>query len=289
MTMNNFINLLAQYQVVAVDEYNEKPSRVYIAPKGKLINELTKVILIDLDHQEVYAPQMIGSYAKFLCPIRFVDPQRDNIWDIQKRIDNLHDLAKLNLLRIIEEKPEIIDEGYLSFYSLNEYLFNDVNKKFVENGSLDAYDFFCIVIWKANRAKSRIAELLLKKYNTLENASRTITSTLHNENMSDYDRFKFLLEIGFRLPMLSAILTVLFPDRFLVYDYRICSNPEMAEFTKLVSIIKDSQNYWTQYQKYIEAAIVNTPSWMTLRQKDQYLWGRSFAIQLSGDIEKNFK
>jgi len=280
---------MGQYRVVAVDEYNEQPYRVYIATKEKQITELTKVIQIDLDKPEVFDPQMIGSYSKFMCPIRYIVPNRDNVEEIQKRIEKLPNLTKIKLLRIMEGKPEIVDGGYLSYYDLNEYLFKDLNKKYHENGSLDACDFFCIVIWKANRAKSTIAKMLLKKFNSLEDASRSITSYLKNENLNDYDRFKYLLDIGFRLPMLSAILTVLYPDRFTIYDYRICSNPEMSEFTKLEHLKKDSQIYWNLYQKYIDAVIENTPSWMTLRQKDQYLWGKSFVSQLKGDIENNFK
>lgn len=289
MKNDTFSQIISRFQIVAVDEYNETPRRIYITQSKEQIKELTKVILIDLDRQQVFDPQMIGSYAKFMCPIRYVDPKRDNIAEIQRQIEKLPNLVKINLSRIIEGKPEIRDEGYGAYYSLDEYLFENLNKKFHEKGSLDASDFFCIIIWKANRAKSKIAEKLLKKFNTLEEASRAITSTLHNENMSDYERFKYLLNIGFRLPMLSAILTVLFPDRFLIYDYRICSHPEMKEFTKLKNPINDSALYWTLYQEYIEAVMKNTPSWLTLRQKDQYLWGKSFAVQLKNDLQRNFK
>ena len=289
MSLNTFSYLLNQYQVIAVDDYNQIPHRIYIAPSGNQVTELTKVILIDLDRHEVFAPQMIGSYAKFLCPVRLIDPNLDNIEEILKRIEKLPDLTKINLSRIMEEKPEIADYGYQSFYDLNEYLFKELNKKFKEHGSLDACDFFCIVIWKANRAKSTMARMLLRKFNSLEIASRSITSYLSNENLSDYDRFKYLLGMGFRLPMLSAILTVLYPERFLVYDYRICSNQEMVDFKKLSNGIKDTQSYWHQYQNYIASVIENTPSWMTLRQKDQYLWGKSFALQLKEDIECNFE
>lgn len=46
---------------------------------------------------------------------------------------------------------------YRAFYHLESYLFNTVRIRFLENGFLDAFDFFCIVIWKANRSKSKIA------------------------------------------------------------------------------------------------------------------------------------
>ena len=43
------------------------------------------------------------------------------------------------------------------FYNLENYLFEEVSKRFSEHGYLEVFDFFCIVIWKANRSKSKIA------------------------------------------------------------------------------------------------------------------------------------
>ena len=41
---------------------------------------------------------------------------------------------------------------YLRYYDLERYLFEDVHRRFHEEGSIGAFDFFSIVIWKANRA-----------------------------------------------------------------------------------------------------------------------------------------
>jgi hypothetical protein len=288
MKMDNLNEQISRYQIVAIDDYNDSPSRVYIPTLDGQLTELSTLILIDLDTKEVFEPQMLGSYLKFGSPVRSIDLKRDNIQEINERIEKLPVLTRINIQRHLEGKADVEDGGYLEFYNLNDYLFGTVNKRFHEIGSIGSFDFFCIVIWKANRAKSKIAGTLLKKFDDLENASRSITSVLHNMNMSDYERFAYLLEVGFRLPMLSAILTVLFPDRFLIYDYRICSNPEMEEFTKLEYQISDKHKYWELYQEYIIAVIHNTPSWMSLRHKDQYLWGKSFGLQLKRDIECNF-
>jgi hypothetical protein len=173
------------------------------------------------------------------------------------------------------------------FYDLHKYLIDDVSRKFQEFGSINAFDFFCIIIWKANRVKSKIAKKLLEKFISLEDAAKEITSELYKAN-SDLDRFKYLCRLkGLQLPMISAILTVLYPDRFLVYDYRICSHQEMNEFKNISK--KDPLACWKRYQCYIEKAKGITPSKMTLRQKDQYLWGMSFASQLKSDITNNFK
>jgi len=48
-------------------------------------------------------------------------------------------------------------DAYLKYHIIENYLFDEVHKNFHKNGYLNAFDFFCIVIWKANRVKSIIA------------------------------------------------------------------------------------------------------------------------------------
>jgi len=38
------------------------------------------------------------------------------------------------------------------YYDLERYLLDDVRTRYASEGSLGAFDFFSIVIWKANRA-----------------------------------------------------------------------------------------------------------------------------------------
>lgn len=69
------------------------------------------------------------------------------------------------------------------YYDLESYLLGEVRSRFASEGSLGAFDFFSIVIWKANRAKSKIAELLRRKdrnkREALEPIVRDLTSSLH--------------------------------------------------------------------------------------------------------------
>ena len=46
--------------------------------------------------------------------------------------------------------------NFLQYYDLEAYLFNVVAVRYTKNKTLTAFDFFCIVIWKANRAKSKV-------------------------------------------------------------------------------------------------------------------------------------
>ncbi|MEN9447387.1 MAG: hypothetical protein RJA25_677 [Bacteroidota bacterium] len=87
--------------------------------------------------------------------------------------------------------------------------------------------------------------------------------------------------------MSSAILAVLYPKDFTVYDVRVCET-----FLKFKGIDNTSnfENLWTKYQDYIESIRNYEPTkGFLLRDKDRYLWAKSFYDQLKGDIENNFE
>src|SRR5688572_9209748 len=111
---------------------------------------------------------------------------------------------------------------YRQYYYLEQYLFTEVTNRFERSNKLNSFDFFCIIIWKANRAKSKVAERLLSKgHDDLDAAISALTSAIANER-DERDKIKILmLDWGFRLPMASAILTVLHPTMFTVYDVRV--------------------------------------------------------------------
>ena len=51
---------------------------------------------------------------------------------------------------------------YLQYYDLESYLFDTVSQRFHKEGRLNAFDLFSIIVWKAERAKSRLAHRLIK-------------------------------------------------------------------------------------------------------------------------------
>jgi hypothetical protein len=85
--------------------------------------------------------------------------------------------------------------------------------------------------------------------------------------------------------MASSILSVLYPQYFTVYDIRVCGL--VPGFDKLTDIA-NFERQWSCYQKYIEAVRGAVPYRYSLRDKDKYLWGKSFCVQLERDIEKRF-
>ncbi len=173
---------------------------------------------------------------------------------------------------------------YRQYYDLEPYLFNTVRPRFAEQGYLDAFDFFCIVIWKANRAKSKIAKKLRAKEENLEAAVRKLTTELAQQKTAK-DRLRYMLkEWGFRLPTASAILTVLYPEEFTVYDWRVGDELGFHDLGNLSNF----EDLWPRYEEFKRKVEESTLTELSLRDKDRYLWGKSFERQLKSDIAKGF-
>lgn len=177
----------------------------------------------------------------------------------------------------------------LRYYHLETYLFEDVRSRFQADGSLSAFDFFSIVIWKANRAKTRVARRLLAKAperaSNLDTIVRHLTKSLFDAG-THRERLRILLEDwGFRLPMATAVLTVLWPNFFSVYDVRACKqlgkHYESGGWTGFDRI-------WSCYAQFREAVLAAGPDGASLRDKDRFLWGTSSAQQLERDIARCF-
>ena len=181
------------------------------------------------------------------------------------------------------------DTNFLQYYDLEDYLFNVVSTRYAQDNTLTAFDFFCIVIWKANRAKSKVAKRLLAHDSNQANLGAAVSSLLSaiSKSKDKKERLSILIEDwGFRLPMASAILTVLYPKDFTVYDIHVCD--VLDEF-------KDAQyktNFamlWEHYSAYVIAVKKAAPEYPALRDKDRFLWGKYFAIKLQTDIQSSFE
>lgn len=178
----------------------------------------------------------------------------------------------------------------IRYYDLERYLLEDVRPRFQSEHSLGAFDFFSIVIWKANRAKSLIARRLLRHdrlhRTALEPIVRDLTLSLY-QAANPEERLRLLLrDWGLALPMASAILTILWPNEFSVYDVRVCDR--LKRFRELANRT-DFATIWSGYRDYLEAVKAATPGNLSFRDIDRYLWGISVAEQLRGDIERLFE
>ncbi len=173
------------------------------------------------------------------------------------------------------------------YYNLEAYLFEDVHRRFHQDGFLSAFDFFSIVIWKANRAKSRIARRLLQKHpdRSLEEVVKELTGSLWRSE-SSRERLRVLIEEwGFLLPMASAILTVLWPKEFTVYDVRVC---EQLGSHERLGDLTDFDRIWPGYEAFREEVEKRGEAGLSLRDRDRWLWGISAAEQLERDIQRRF-
>jgi len=175
---------------------------------------------------------------------------------------------------------------YKDYYHLEKYIRGQVFNNFHERGSIGATDFFCIIIWKANRAKSKIANKLRKVEPDLELCCNQLTRKLFDAKSAKEKLYVLIKEYDFKLPMGSAILSILYPLDFSVYDYRVCE--ALNSFSSLYHLTSFEKT-WTGYNNYIQAVKDCTDPSLNLIEKDQYLWGKSFYNQLQLDIQSNFK
>ena len=170
---------------------------------------------------------------------------------------------------------------YRKYYYLEAYLLGDVLDRFRATGKLSAFHFHCILVWKANRAKKKHMDRLqrISGQTYRKSVACLISELLRSPNPKE--RLGVLMQDwGFRLPTASAILTILYPDDFTVYDMRVCG--ELGKFRELANR-KFTERLWDDYVKFKDRVVRETPSHYCLRDKDRYLWGKSFYKQVRNE------
>ncbi len=85
--------------------------------------------------------------------------------------------------------------------------------------------------------------------------------------------------------MATAVLTVLYPEEFTIYDVRVCET--LKDFKNLQYKTR-FQEIWSGYEEFIKSVKNAASEHLMLRDKDRELWGKSFALQLMKDIENRF-
>lgn len=171
---------------------------------------------------------------------------------------------------------------YCKIHDLERYLFSDVGPRFIETGEIDPADFYMMIIWKANRAKTRVRDRLNKRDGSFTAAVQNIAASLYASDCPKRRLEVLMKDWQFRLPMATAILTILYPSEFTVYDVRVCG--ELGKFRELANR-KFSDRLWNDYQRFLDAVKDATPAGLSLRDKDRYLWGRSFYNGVTKDLQ----
>lgn len=177
---------------------------------------------------------------------------------------------------------------YEKFYDLESYIFKEVATNFHDRGYLIPEEFFCIIIWKANRAKSKIAKKFSRDI-PLETSIREMTSSIYRQSTPKAKLAVLMNDYGFRLPISSAILSVLYKGDFSVYDIRVCNILEEKYKTRKYHNIQNLifDNLWLGYEDYLHK-ILEASGKTNYREADRYLWSKSFYSQLSIDLDNRF-
>jgi len=167
------------------------------------------------------------------------------------------------------------------FYNLDNFLFEKVQQKFEKSGKISAFDFHCILIWKANRAKNKHRKRLCRNGRSYKSAVSHLILGLVNRK-SPEEKLEWMMSgAGFRLPTASAILTVLYPLQFTVYDVRVCD--QLGKFHELKDY-KFTGKLWEKYVEFKRCVEKKVPGNYSLRDKDKFLWGKSFFKQVKKEI-----
>lgn len=161
-------------------------------------------------------------------------------------------------------------------------LFPEMRHRLEVDRTIDPLDLWAVLAWKANRKKERHLERFKALGLTFTEATKKISIGLSGAK-DDRSRLAMLMdEMGFRLPTATAILSVFYPDRFTIYDQRVCG--VLADFKRLSYLKHDHHQLWPEYEKYMSAVKAAAPSCASLREADHYLWGKSWYLQAKEKI-----
>jgi len=166
-------------------------------------------------------------------------------------------------------------EKYFKYYFLEDYLFKTVNKNFYENKYLTPEEFLAIIIWKRNASKTKV----IKGINASGKSVKTITNEIY-KSTSREEKLQILLGIkNIGIALASAVLTVLYPDEFTVFDYRAKNSLE----TLNIQIKGNPDNKPKDYFNYVDICEEQRKKYnLSLRDFDRTLWATDFYAGKGG-------
>ncbi len=177
------------------------------------------------------------------------------------------------------------DTGMLDpadFYNPESKAFPDLAKRFAISGRLTGEELYLILDWKAPRARTNHLKRLTKQ-RTFEQAAAELSEALTTAE-KDEDRLRLLMQPpwSFRLPTATAILAVLYPERFTVYDVRVCS--VLDKFGELDGRAWSDDTTWRSYLAFMTEVRKAAPEGKSLRDADRWLWGKDKQLKLRQEL-----
>jgi hypothetical protein len=161
---------------------------------------------------------------------------------------------------------------YKKYYDVETYLLNEVGPLFCQTGELDPESLYLILDWKARRAKTKAIKRLRAKAGTFAEAVRQIATALHGATGRRQRLESLMRDWGFALPTATAILTILYPEEFTVFDTNVCDEVGVAYSPWKSRVFSDA--LWAHYEAYQRAVVEQTPGETALRDSDRWLFGR---------------
>ncbi len=161
----------------------------------------------------------------------------------------------------------------IKYYWLEKEFFPEVHTFFRKEHYLTPEQFFSIIFWKSIRPRKKIKDGLIAKGDSLTEAVRKLTKEIFEAD-TDEKRLSILLNRkGFKLAMASALLTVLYPNNFTVYDYRV--RGQLRE-QKDISYRKNVVKLYFEFVELVKKSNLG----LSLRDCDRNLWAKSWYEDL---------
>ena len=170
----------------------------------------------------------------------------------------------------------------LTYYSPETYLFATIGEGFSKTGQLTPEELYLIIDWKAPRARTKhLSRLARNGGGTFTLATQRIAADLYSAVGPEQRLEVLMTKWDFRLPTASALLSVLYPDMFTVYDVRVCRM--IGDFEKLGDRNWSAET-WREYQQFKAEVRKHAPPNFTLRDCDRWLWGKDKQKTLIAEI-----
>lgn len=191
-------------------------------------------------------------------------------------------------------------QNYIKYYWIeSEYLEKEVFLHFDNKGYLTPEQFFSILFWKSKRPIKKWVRPQLPN-ESVKSLTREISSSPTKSDTGEKEKLDVLLgQSGFGIAMASAVLSVLYPTDYTVYDYRAREqlNKEcfkkyrkegklLRDISAITNDIANRQKIKKTYWEFVEIVKrIAEDKGLTLRNCDRYLWGKSWYEDLEKFIE----
>jgi hypothetical protein len=170
-----------------------------------------------------------------------------------------------------------------AYYSPETQLFPQLQQTFADTGQMHPEALYLILDWKASRARNKhLHRLATRCGGSFSDAVRKLSAELHAAADPRRRLAVLMSEWGFLLPTASAILAVLYPEAFTIYDRRVCEM--LDDFHGLANASKCSDEVWEQYMRFTDAVRASSPPGLGLRDCDRWLWGQSKRRDLQKEL-----